>query len=131
MGSSPAEGAKCPDRSEDSRSGRAVRANEACADPACTWCRERHDAARELKRWLNFTEFRPEPRDAYGRPLQQLIVEAAMGGTRRAIRYIRPSPGSRPATRSPSPETADAGSSSTDRAGWSDGSRVPSSRQRT
>ena len=24
----------------------------ACSDPACSWCRERHDAGRELKRWF-------------------------------------------------------------------------------
>ena len=52
----------------------------ACTDPACTWCREHHDARRELKRWFGFTEFRPEPVGENGEPLQQLIVEAAMRG---------------------------------------------------
>jgi ATP-dependent DNA helicase RecQ len=52
----------------------------ACTDPACTWCRERHDARKELKRWFGFTDFRPEPTDKDGRPLQQSIVEAAMAG---------------------------------------------------
>ncbi len=52
----------------------------ACIDPACTWCRERHDASKELARWFGFKEFRPEPRDEDGRPLQQAIVEAAMRG---------------------------------------------------
>ena len=51
-----------------------------CADPACGWCRERHDAARELKRWFGFAEFRPEPLDEYGQPMQQAIVQAAMRG---------------------------------------------------
>ncbi len=51
-----------------------------CADPACGWCRERHDAARELKRWFGFAQFRPEPLDEYGQPMQQAIVEAAMRG---------------------------------------------------
>ncbi len=51
-----------------------------CADPACGWCRERHDAARELKRWFGFAEFRPEPLDEHGQPMQQAIVDAAMRG---------------------------------------------------
>ncbi|MFO1420756.1 MAG: RecQ family ATP-dependent DNA helicase [Candidatus Competibacteraceae bacterium] len=52
----------------------------ACDDPACAWCRERHDARKELIRWFGFAEFRPEPADNDGRPLQQAIVEAAMRG---------------------------------------------------
>ncbi|MFZ4537078.1 RecQ family ATP-dependent DNA helicase [Propionivibrio sp.] len=52
----------------------------ACADPACAWCREHHDAQKELAHWFGFPEFRPEPADEEGRPLQQSIVEAAMRG---------------------------------------------------
>ena len=52
----------------------------ACTDPNCGWCRERHDARKELKRWFGFDEFRPEPADDEGRPLQQVIVEEAMAG---------------------------------------------------
>lgn len=53
----------------------------ACNAPACRWCREHHDAQKELKRWFGFDCFRPEPADPRtGRPLQQVIVEAAMGG---------------------------------------------------
>lgn len=52
----------------------------ACAEPTCTWCRERHDAQKELTKWFDFPEFRPEPADDDGRPLQQSIVEAAMRG---------------------------------------------------
>ena len=52
----------------------------ACADPACAWCRERHDAQKELARWFGFPGFRAEPADDDGRPLQQNIVEAAMRG---------------------------------------------------
>ena len=52
----------------------------ACTDPSCEWCRERHDAQKELTRWFGFTEFRPEPADEDGQPLQQSIVEAAMHG---------------------------------------------------
>jgi ATP-dependent DNA helicase RecQ len=52
----------------------------ACADPACQWCRERHDARKELERWFGFPDFRPEPSDDAGHPLQQSIVEAAMRG---------------------------------------------------
>ena len=52
----------------------------ACADPGCGWCRERHDARKELTRWSGFDDFRPEPMDEAGRPLQQSIVEAVMAG---------------------------------------------------
>ncbi|MEZ5601436.1 MAG: RecQ family ATP-dependent DNA helicase [Candidatus Competibacteraceae bacterium] len=52
----------------------------ACDDPACGWCRERHDAHQELKRWFSLPDFRPEPADTDGRPLQQAIVEAALRG---------------------------------------------------
>ncbi len=62
--------------------GRLVRwlRNTACADPACGWCREHHDAGKELKRWFGFDGFRPEPADADGHPMQQAIAEAAMAG---------------------------------------------------
>ena len=62
--------------------GRLVRRlrDTACRDPACEWCRERHDARRELARWFGFDGFRPEPASADGRPMQQSIVEAAMAG---------------------------------------------------
>ena len=64
------------------QAGRLVRRlrDAACGDPACGWCRERHDAAKELKRWFGFDGFRPEPADESGRPLQQAIVEEAMAG---------------------------------------------------
>ncbi len=52
----------------------------ACDDPACSWCSERHDARKELKRWFDFDDYRPEPADSDGRPLQRAIVEAAMRG---------------------------------------------------
>ena len=52
----------------------------ACAAPDCGWCRERHDARKELTRWFGFPSFRPEPADQDGRPMQQSIVEAAMSG---------------------------------------------------
>ena len=52
----------------------------ACIDPACGWCRERHDACKEMKRWFGYDAFRPEPADDSGHPLQQAIVEAAMAG---------------------------------------------------
>ena len=62
--------------------GRLVRRlrDTACTDPACGWCRERHDARKELKRWFGFDDFRPEPWDKSGRPMQQAIVEEAMAG---------------------------------------------------
>ena len=62
--------------------GRLVRRlrDTACLDPACEWCRERHDARKELARWFDFDGFRPEPASADGRPMQQSIVETAMAG---------------------------------------------------
>ncbi len=63
-------------------SGRLVRRlrDTACAEPDCGWCRERHDPRKELKRWFNFDDFRPEPSDDDGQPLQRSIIEAAMAG---------------------------------------------------
>ena len=52
----------------------------ACTAPDCGWCRERHDARKELTRWFGFPEYRAEPSDKNGYPLQQSIVEAAMAG---------------------------------------------------
>ena len=52
--------------------------DRACAESACEWCRERHDPRRELERWFGFEDFRPEPTDADGRPIQKEVVEAAM-----------------------------------------------------
>ncbi len=52
----------------------------ACTSPACEWCRERHDARKELTRWFGFADFRSEPSDEDGRPMQQSIVEAVMAG---------------------------------------------------
>ena len=62
--------------------GRIVRRlrDNACTDPDCRWCRERHDAGEELRRWFRFNEFRPEPACGDGRPMQQAIVEEAMAG---------------------------------------------------
>lgn len=54
--------------------------DNACGEPACAWCSERHDARKELKRWFDFDDFRAEPADANGRPLQEVIVEAALQG---------------------------------------------------
>ncbi len=51
-----------------------------CQRSECRWCRERHDPARELKRWFDFEEFRPEPADEDGVPLQEKIVNKAMLG---------------------------------------------------
>ena len=52
----------------------------ACTDPDCGWCRERHDAIKELKRYFDFSDFRAEPADAQGKPMQQSIAEAALAG---------------------------------------------------
>ena len=62
--------------------GRLVRRlrDNACADPSCGWCRDRHDARKELTRWFGFADFRPEPAGDDGHPMQKAIVEAAMAG---------------------------------------------------
>ena len=62
--------------------GRLVRRlrDTACAEPTCEWCRERHDARKELSRWFGFPDFRPEPTDQAGRPMQQSVIETAMAG---------------------------------------------------
>ena len=52
----------------------------ACVEADCGWCRDRHDARKELVRWFRFPDFRPEPTDEFGRPMQQSIAEAAMAG---------------------------------------------------
>ena len=52
----------------------------ACTGSACKWCRERHDSHKELTRWFGFADFRTEPSDEDGRPMQQAIVEAIMAG---------------------------------------------------
>lgn len=56
--------------------------DRACDDPGCGWCRREHDATAQLQRWYGAGyDFRPEPVDpATGRPLQKVIVEAAMRG---------------------------------------------------
>jgi len=51
-----------------------------CTDAACEWCRERHNAPNELKRWFGWDAYRPEPTVEDGGSMQQAIVEAAMRG---------------------------------------------------
>ena len=62
--------------------GRLVRRlrDTACVNSSCAWCRERHDARKELARWFGFSDFRPEPSCDDGTPMQQSIVETAMAG---------------------------------------------------
>ena len=52
----------------------------ACAAPECAWCRDRHDAGKELKRWFGFPEYRSEPATESGGSMQQAIVETALAG---------------------------------------------------
>lgn len=59
-----------------------------CGISDCAWCDERHDPRKELKRWFGFDEFRPDPKDDDGRPMQQVIVEEAM--SRRHLLGILP-----------------------------------------
>ena len=62
--------------------GRLVRRlrDKACTAADCQWCRERHDATKELTRWFGYDNFRTEPAGDDGRPMQQAVVEAAMAG---------------------------------------------------
>ncbi len=52
-----------------------------CKNPNCQWCAEHNDPVRALNKWFGFESFRPQPVDAYGRPLQERIVDEAMSGT--------------------------------------------------
>ncbi|MBK9440542.1 MAG: RecQ family ATP-dependent DNA helicase [Comamonadaceae bacterium] len=53
----------------------------ACADPACVWCAQQHDATQALRRWFTgIDDFRPQPTDSKGQPLQKVIIQAAMQG---------------------------------------------------
>ena len=54
--------------------------DNACTDSTCGWCRERHDASKELARWFGFPGFRSEPSNKNGIPMQQSIVETVMAG---------------------------------------------------
>ena len=49
-----------------------------CADDACAYCREHHDAAALLERSFGFAAYRPEPRASDGGSLQRAIVEAGL-----------------------------------------------------
>ena len=49
-----------------------------CGKSDCEWCGERHDPRKELKRWFGFDEYRQDPKDVDGRPMQQVIIEEAM-----------------------------------------------------
>ena len=51
-----------------------------CADAGCAWCRDRHDAVKELKRWFGFGSFRTRPETDSGQSMQQALVETAMAG---------------------------------------------------
>ncbi|NPD17619.1 RecQ family ATP-dependent DNA helicase [Xinfangfangia sp. D13-10-4-6] len=54
--------------------------DRACDDPDCEWCREKNDPKKALARWFGFDNFRPEPKDDAGVPLQERIVAEAMAG---------------------------------------------------
>jgi ATP-dependent DNA helicase RecQ len=49
-----------------------------CGKPGCTWCDTMNDPKGALKKWFGFPAYRPEPSDAAGRPLQEVIVEKTM-----------------------------------------------------
>lgn len=49
-----------------------------CGTPSCAWCATMNDPKGALAKWFGFPAYRPEPSDAEGRPLQEVIVEQAM-----------------------------------------------------
>ncbi len=49
-----------------------------CGKPDCVWCSDKHDPRKELTRWFGFDDFRSEPKDEEGLPMQRVIVDAAM-----------------------------------------------------
>ena len=49
-----------------------------CTSPDCNYCRSTFDAREQLRRFFNWTDFRPVPRNASGGSLQQDIVEAGI-----------------------------------------------------
>ncbi|AWB47607.1 RecQ family ATP-dependent DNA helicase [Gemmobacter aquarius] len=49
-----------------------------CGKPTCSWCATMNDPKGALAKWFGFPAFRPEPTDADGRPLQEVIVERSM-----------------------------------------------------
>lgn len=49
-----------------------------CGQPSCAWCATMNDPKGALQKWFGFPSFRPEPTDAEGRPLQEVIVAKAM-----------------------------------------------------
>ncbi|MCB1335956.1 MAG: RecQ family ATP-dependent DNA helicase [Maritimibacter sp.] len=61
---------------------------EGCNNPTCIWCSEQNDPRLALQRWFGFENFRPEPADESGRPLQERIVADAMA--RRSLLGILP-----------------------------------------
>ena len=62
--------------------GRLVRRlrDDACSDADCDWCSERHNPRKELTRWFGFDDFRPEPADDDGQPMQRAVAASAMAG---------------------------------------------------
>ena len=62
--------------------GRLIRAlrDQACTDASCAWCRDRHDPAKELKRWFGFERYRAAPSTPSGASMQGAVVARAMAG---------------------------------------------------
>ena len=54
--------------------------DKACGRPSCAWCRARHDARQELRRWFGFEGYREEPKHTDGRSMQESIVQSVMAG---------------------------------------------------
>lgn len=51
-----------------------------CDDPDCLYCAETHDPRGQLHSLFGFERFRPEPRDAHGKSLQQAVTTRGLAG---------------------------------------------------
>lgn len=49
-----------------------------CGKASCPWCTVMNNPKGALQKWFGFPAFRPEPKDAQGRPMQEVIVERSM-----------------------------------------------------
>ena len=61
---------------------------EACADPTCAWCADRHDLDRQMRRWLGHPGLRASPTTREGVPAQGAVMRAHRAG--RSVLAIMP-----------------------------------------
>ncbi|MYA35277.1 MAG: RecQ family ATP-dependent DNA helicase [Gammaproteobacteria bacterium] len=54
--------------------------DRACGATDCRWCRDKHNSVKELKRWIGYPSYRPEPKTKSGKSMQQAIVDEIFNG---------------------------------------------------